>query len=181
MAKPYEYVGPKNIRKRAESGPAGERIESAEGLRVWVTSPGREATREGLVAATFVTDEQGELCVADRRTEHISCSGGRPVLSAGEMFFEVGPSGIHVAEVTNQSTGFCPEPESWPAVAAALDHLGVLRPNRFTQEIAFRLCPACGQRNIVKDGWFVCATCGADLPREWNFERRQSCVVSSSS
>jgi transcription initiation factor TFIIIB Brf1 subunit/transcription initiation factor TFIIB len=33
----------------------------------------------------------------------------------------------------------------------------------------FRRCPACGERNIVKDDWFVCGVCGADLPTVWNF------------
>ena len=31
-------------------------------------------------------------------------------------------------------------------------------------------CPNCGQRNIVKEGWFVCGVCGADLPATWNFD-----------
>ena len=31
------------------------------------------------------------------------------------------------------------------------------------------LCPRCGERNVVKDGWFVCGVCGADLPAGWNF------------
>jgi hypothetical protein len=71
--------------------------------------------------------------------------------------------------VTNQSTGYCPEPESWPAVATALDRIGVAHPGRFTQEIVFRRCTACGERNVVKDGWYVCGSCGADLPADWNF------------
>ncbi len=32
-----------------------------------------------------------------------------------------------------------------------------------------RRCLACGQRNIVKDDWFVCGVCGKDLPAAWNF------------
>ena len=39
----------------------------------------------------------------------------------------------------------------------------------FTTRVVFRLCPACNERNIVKDGWFVCDLCGADLPGNWNF------------
>jgi hypothetical protein len=76
---------------------------------------------------------------------------------------------VEVEEISNQSTGFCPEPESWPVVAAALDTLGVRHPGRFTLAVVFRRCPACGERNVVKDGWFACGVCGADLPAEWNF------------
>jgi hypothetical protein len=58
---------------------------------------------------------------------------------------------------------------SWPAVAAALDRIGVAHLGRFTTEVVFRRCERCGERNVVKDGWFVCAMCGADLPVGWNF------------
>src|SRR5437870_3719122 len=34
------------------------------------------------------------------------------------MFFLVEGDAVAAAEVTNQSTGYCPEPESWPAVSA---------------------------------------------------------------
>jgi hypothetical protein len=81
----------------------------------------------------------------------------------------VSDTGLDLAEATNQSTGFCPEPESWPAVAAALDRIGIPHPGRFTQEVVFRRCPACGQRNIVKEAWFACDVCGANLPLVWNF------------
>jgi RNA polymerase subunit RPABC4/transcription elongation factor Spt4 len=91
------------------------------------------------------------------------------VLSAGEMFFRLTAAGPEVIEVSNQSTGYCPEPESWPAVAAALDRLGVSHPGRFTLALVFRRCPACGQRNVVKDGWFACGVCNSDLSAEWNF------------
>ena len=90
-------------------------------------------------------------------------------MSAGEMF--LGRSGTvwRVAEVSNQSTGFCPEPESWPAVAVALDRAGIAHLGGFTLAVAFRRCPSCGERNVVKDGWFACGVCGADLPADWNF------------
>jgi hypothetical protein len=86
------------------------------------------------------------------------------------MLFLTTGTRLEVVEVTNQSTGFCPEPESWSVVATALDRAGIPQPGCFTQEIIFRRCPFCGQRNIVKDGWFVCGLCGADLPRHWNLD-----------
>jgi hypothetical protein len=85
------------------------------------------------------------------------------------MFFVIEGGRIAVAEVSNQSTGFCPEPESWPAVAAALERIGVTHPGGVTIEIVFRRCEACGERNVVRDGWFACGLCGAELPAEWNF------------
>jgi hypothetical protein len=91
------------------------------------------------------------------------------VLSAGEMFFLVRDGGIEVAEVSNHSTGYCPEPESWPTVATALDRIGVRHSGRFTTEVVFRLCERCGERNVVKDGWFACGACGEELPATWNF------------
>jgi hypothetical protein len=91
------------------------------------------------------------------------------VLSAGELYFLVRDEGVEVAEASNQSTGYCPEPASWPAVAAALERIGVAHPGRFTVEVVFRRCETCGERNVVKDGWFVCGVYGAELPGEWNF------------
>jgi hypothetical protein len=162
-------VGPEDIRRRAAGSPGGAPITSAADLAGWVRRTGQEPNSAGLVAVTFVVDEQGRLLVADRRSEHVACSSGRAVLSAGELFLAHSEAGWRVVEVTNQSTGFCPEPESWPAVASELDRAGVPHPGRFTAEVVFRRCGPCGQRNVVKGGWFACDVCGAELPAEWNF------------
>jgi hypothetical protein len=165
----YRYVGPDAVRARSGGGPSGAPIRSVRDLRAW-TERARHAPGDGgLVAATFVIDAAGELLLANRRSEHVACAGGGPVLSAGEMFFLVQSDLIEAVEVSNQSTGYCPEPESWPAVAAALERLGITHPGRFTLAVVFRRCERCGERNVVKDGWFVCAVCGAELPVEWNF------------
>jgi hypothetical protein len=82
------------------------------------------------------------------------------------MIFIVEGDGVQVAEAWNRSTEFCSEPESWPAVAAALDRVGVAHPGRFTTEVVFRRCERCGERNVVKDGWFLC---GVGVPAGWNF------------
>lgn len=169
MVKLYRYVGPEAIRRRTGGAPSGWAVESVKDLLSWAISTGQEPNQEGAVAVTFVVDEQGCLLVADRSSEHVACAGGRPVQSAGELFLLLTSSGAEVVDVTNQSTGFCPEPESWPAVANALDRMGIGHPGRFTSEIVFRQCPGCGQQNIVKDGGFVCGVCGAELPRAWNF------------
>jgi hypothetical protein len=120
---------------------------------------------------TFVVDDRGVLRVADRRSEHVACAAGRDVLSAGELAAVRTQDGVRVVEVSNQSTGYCPEPESWSAVASALDAAGIVHPGRFTYEAIFRRCQECGERNLVKDGCFECAICGGKLPDAWNFGR----------
>jgi hypothetical protein len=54
-------------------------------------------------------------------------------------------------------------------VAAELDGIGVVHPGGFTWEVVFRRCEKWGERNVVRDGWFVCGVCGAELPAAWNF------------
>ncbi len=145
----YDYVGPAELFDRAVPGRVGEPV-------------GSPADVEGLddEPRTYVVDLDGVLRIAPRRSEHVSCAGGRPVLAAGEIAFGDG----RVAEVTNQSTGYCPGPESWPAVAGALDRAGIGRPDGFTHVFVFRRCPSCAELNVVKDGHFVCVFCDADLP-----------------
>lgn len=122
------------------------------------------------VVATFVVDEIGILRIADRRSEHYACAGGRNVQSAGEITFSIANDNISVIWVTNHSTGYCPEPESWPAVEAALERAGIPAPSGFSQAIVFRRCQNCQSINIVKDLAFVCDVCSAMLPREWNVD-----------
>jgi hypothetical protein len=165
----YRYVGPEEIRLWTTSIPGGARIESAHDLDNWLHRTGQKPNPEDLFVVTFVIDEEGHLLVAERASEHVACAGNRPVLSAGEMFLRRSEKGVQVERASNQSTGFCPEPESWQAVASALDRIGLTHPGRFTEAVVFRRCLACGERNIVKDGWFMCAICGAELPSVWNF------------
>jgi hypothetical protein len=112
----------------------------------------------------------GTLRLAARRTEHVACAQGAPVLAAGEIRFTRAELLPQVLEITNQSTGYCPEPESWPAVAAALGAIGLAAPDGYTRKFVFRRCPQCGQLNIVKDDWFYCGACDAALPSTWNID-----------
>jgi hypothetical protein len=157
----YEYVGPKAIRALAADGPGGALIRSCADLLPWVE--GKRA------ALTFIVDARGELRVADRHSEHVACAGGAPVRAAGELFVEHDGAALRVVEVSNQSTGYCPESACWADVARALDAIGLAPPGGFTLVCEFRRCPSCGERNLVKDGWLVCGTCGGELPVEWNF------------
>jgi hypothetical protein len=153
----YRYVGPEEI--RARGGAVGTPIRERADLDPFATG----------APLTFVIDTAGVLRVADRRSEHVACAGGGDVMSAGELTAERSRSGCIVVAVSNQSTGYCPERESWPSVAAALDAAGIPHPGCFTFEAVFRRCPSCGERNLVKDDWFECAMCGSALPEEWNF------------
>jgi hypothetical protein len=169
MARLYPYVEPKHIRERVAPTATGTAVNCAHDLQEWTRRIGQQPDQQEPFGATFVVDKEGVLRVADRRSEHVACAGGGPVLSAGEMFFRLAASRPEVVEVTNQSTGYCPEPESRSAVASSLDRSGVSHPGRFTVAVMFRRCLACGQTNVIKDGWLVCDTCGAVLPPDWNF------------
>jgi hypothetical protein len=98
----------------------------------------------------------------------VACAGGERVLGAGEIGFELRSERWAVAQVSNHSTGYCPDPESWSPVAAAIDRVGFARPAGFTQEVAFRCCTACREVNIVREDFFVCVFCEEDLPTERN-------------
>jgi hypothetical protein len=164
----YHYVGPSEIRDRARTQPSGTWISSLGDLRTWLATAETDRLPDGTCVATFTITLNGELIIGSRRSEHVACASGGPVLSAGEITFD---GNLTVIETTNQSTGFCPEPESWSFVATALDRIGLVHPGRFTTEIVFRLCPACHERNVVKDSWYYCALCDGKLPEYWNFPR----------
>jgi hypothetical protein len=171
VPRPYPYVGPDAIRDRHAGTAGGRVIASAVEMLAWLGDAERD--HEGLHPAPFVIDAEGRLRLAPRRSEHVACAGGGPVRSAGEMFFAVDGKAVALVEVSNHSTRFCPEPESWPEVAAALERCGIANPGQFTAEVIFRRCPACGERNLVKASWYHCGICEAELPNFWNFQLAQ--------
>jgi hypothetical protein len=162
----YRYIGPAAIRERAAQEPAGTIIASRDRLAAWLRGH-PEALREG---ATFVVDVEGALRLAPRRSEHVACAGGGPVRAAGELRFEMRAESAAVVEASNQSTGYAPEPQSWTALRAALDALGIEHPGGYTTAFEFRRCPRCAQLNVVKDGWFYCDACSGQLPLVWNVQ-----------
>lgn len=165
----YRYVGPKSIADRSGPEPAGAAIRSPDDVRAWARTTAQKLS-DGCVIVTFVVDASGVLLIADRRSEHVACAGGQPVQSAGEMTFDIG-SAVDVKEVSNQSTGYCPEPESWPAVAAALESAGLLALREFSRTCEFRRC-VCGNLTLVKYGSFVCGMCGAAPPVLYNVQEK---------
>jgi len=138
-----------------------------EALLSWLRDVGKDVSDEN-GWATFVVDLSGKLLVAPRRSEHVACAGGAAVLAAGEIRFTARGD---VVEVTNNSTGYCPSEDCWESVQLALDRAALKHPSGFTFLARFRLCPACGERNLVKDDWYHCALCDAQLPTAWNVRR----------
>jgi hypothetical protein len=63
--------------------PAGTLIKSAAGLLAWVSTTGEHPGTDAHVAAKFVIDTEGSQLLADRRSEHVACAGGGPVLPGG--------------------------------------------------------------------------------------------------
>ncbi|MBW3622765.1 MAG: hypothetical protein KY468_05070 [Armatimonadetes bacterium] len=120
--------------------------------------------------ATFIIDTEGQLWIADRNSEHVQCALGQDVLSAGEMTFGRERQKITVIEVTNQSTGYCPEPDSWESIQAALDRAGIDHPSEFTTAYSFRRCESCQTINLIKDDVYECAVCQSALPLAWNID-----------
>jgi hypothetical protein len=164
-ARRYRYVGPAALREQTV---AVDAVASDVPAVLFGWLAGRQRS-ELLDPFTFVVGIDGGLRLAPRRSEHVALAGGQDVLAAGEMTFGPAGSGWRVDEVSNQSTGYCPDPDSWPAVGAALDRLGVSHPGDFTDKVVFRRCPACGERNIVREDDYTCALCDSALPTRWNF------------
>jgi hypothetical protein len=161
----YRYVGLAVLAERARAGPDVITVTAADVLARWLAGRPSDELSEPV---TFVIGLDGWLRLAPRRSEHVNCAAGQPVLAAGEVLFVRDTVGWFVSEISNQSADYCPDLDSWPAVAMALDRVGVAHPGDFTHKVVFRRCPACGQLNIVRDGNFACAVCDSALPADWN-------------
>jgi len=169
MKRKYSYIGPEEILQAGKWKTARTLVRGREDIIKWIDETGQSPDAFGQFTATFIIDVDGNLWAADRRSEHVACARGGDVLSAGEISFVVEGEKVEVSEITNQSTGYCPKPESWPVVDDTLTRIDIPHPDRFTMEFIFRRCNECGSKNIVKEDWFECAVCGAELSSEWNF------------
>ena len=165
----YDYVGPRDLLALLARPSERTAVVKASDALDWIKRSGQHLQRESGITATFIVDLNGRLWINDRHSEHLVCAAGQPVLSAGEMTLAVKGDRVQVVEATNQSTGYCPEPDSWPAVARALDEAGIGHPAAFTNAYQFRLCTSCRMINIIKDDWYECGVCGVALPSAWNF------------
>ncbi len=142
-------------------------MTSASDVDGWIVE---QSAAELTEPFTFVVGMDGVLRLAPRRSEHVACAGGDMVLAAGETGFTREAGRWIVREVSNQSTGYCPDVSSWTEAARALDAVGLGRPSGFTHEVVFRRCPDCQEHNIVREDDFVCVFCGGDLPTAWNVD-----------
>jgi hypothetical protein len=165
----YAYVGPQQIAAAVAGNPTGQVIAAAREVCDWIARSEQGPKRCTRFTATFVVDRRGRLRLAERHSEHVACAGGQPVLAAGEITFRLQGDAVDAESVTNQSTGYCPEPESWPAIAAALARAGIPVPDGSTTSFILRRCPACHATNLVRHRLFECAICAAPLPEAWNF------------
>ncbi len=166
----YSYVGSHAILEVLDRPSDRMCVQSSDNIRHWIEETQQSLNKDNMVVATFIIDVNQQLWIADQRSEHVRCAAGQNVLSAGEMTFAVNKNRVEVVEVTNQSTGYCPEPESWDVVAEALSEIGLSYPLSFTTAFLFRSCENCGATNIIKDMWFECAVCQSPLSQKWNFE-----------
>ncbi len=162
----YTYVGPRELLELASSDVArcepGDVIE----LRAWLAAQGLAPP----VTLTFVVTGGGALRVAPRQAEHVACARGEAVRAAGELELAISGKLLEVLGVTNQSTGYCPEPSCFEEVRDALAKVGLTPPPTFAHAFDFRRCPACRTIAVVKDADFECAACGSSLPRDWNLD-----------
>lgn len=161
----YRYVGSDEIAQQAQASIERLQPASPADIRAWAPRPLR-----GALELTYIVDTAGNLWLSDRRTEHVACARGGQVLGAGELALEIGRARITVASVTNQSTGYCPEPDCWPAVREALSRAGLGPPAAFTHAFRYRRCTTCRGINILKDAMPDCPVCGTALPLAWNLD-----------
>jgi hypothetical protein len=114
----YRYVGPAELKAAVRPGDSGRRIGSAADFNGWIRE---QSATELTEPFTFVVGMDGVLGLAPRRSEHVACAGGDMVLSAAEISFMREADRETVSEVSNQSTGYCPDVTSWTEVARTLD------------------------------------------------------------
>ena len=165
--KSYAYVGPDELTALINPESKGIPIKDQLDVQKWIKETGQTIGYDNEVTATFVVKKDKKLYIGDRHSEHVACANGENVLSAGEITFALNKD-IEVSSITNQSTGYCPEPKSWKYVAKALKKARLNPLNQFTTEFEFRRCANCDTINVIKDDWYVCAICDADLDKKWN-------------
>ena len=153
----FHYVGPPDLASKSSMSTTGTCITSSHELTAFL-----QTVDDGW--ATYVIVD-GVLRLADRRSEHVDCAQGKAVQAAGELQFD----NDDIVFISNQSTGYCPDVTCFDVAATVLKNLGLTPPSTWTFAAVFRRCDGCGERNLVKDSWFVCAVCDAQLPQAYNF------------
>lgn len=169
MAKQYQYIGSQEIIDNLPEKSARVCVNSAKDILEWIKNSNQLPEYDACYVATFIISIDGKMWINDRHSEHVLCANGKNILSAGEITFEFDGNTVKIVAISNQSTGYCPESNSWNSVAHALKSSKIPYPGDFTTKFIFRKCDNCGQKNIVKDEWYFCAVCDTSLSKAWNF------------
>jgi hypothetical protein len=167
----YDYVGPASIRAAANFDAPRHAVTDSAGILAWASASLDLSTRDRQMTFTYVVQPPTQLYLADRRSEHVVCARGLPVLAAGEITFERDGPRLSLVETSNLSTGFCPESTSWPCLSAALVEAGFPAIVAYTCPFEFRFCESCQQTCVIKDDFFECPSCFGSLPRDWNYQQ----------
>ncbi|WP_338792398.1 hypothetical protein [Bernardetia sp. MNP-M8] len=166
----YSYVGSQEIFDAIDLKFTGYKILKINDIVSWIEKTSQELINDSVIA-TFIINENHQLVINDRHSEHVQCAGGKNVISAGEISFLIEKKDkISINEISNQSTGYCPKPESWKYVEKVLSKIGIEYPNDFTLAFDFRLCTNCQAINLIKEDIFECQVCANNLDSEWNFD-----------
>lgn len=165
----YPYVGPKDLLDLIDPCINRIAVKNAVAVREWIKHTQQELDSDNSVIATYIIDTNRIMWICDRHMEHVVCAIGRPVLSAGEITFRVDKN-VETTYITNQSTGYCPEPASWEAVNLSLKNTDISYPNHFSVKFNFRICSHCKTINIIKENDYVCAVCDHRLNKKWNLD-----------
>jgi len=158
--KKYQFIGNKEFLKLLKPELIGHCIKSVTDVENWIMVTNQKTDMNYEIISTFIIDLDYNLRINDRHSEHVVCANGEPVLSAGEITFELKKSKvIRISQITNQSTGYCPSVKSWDSVKIALNKTKIDFPEFFTTEFIFRICEKCGWINVIKDNYFYCINC----------------------
>lgn len=167
--KTYKYIGSPDFIPKGEF-PQRLLVQGVEKLSCWMIEHRNELDIEECIAATYVIDTDNQFWIADRSSEHVACAREGKVFAAGEVFFS-GIDGVpYIDRITNQSTGYCPEPSSWKAVAQSLSKLVIDYPSEFDPAFEFRNCEKCDTLNVIKDEYYSCMSCYEDLSEVYNVQ-----------
>lgn len=163
----YHYIGPKELLRSLDNTSPRHELTGPSGLEQFAKSIG-VSFWNGSATFSYVVLPPMRLFIADRRSEHLACARGEPVLTAGEITFTKGSSGLEVSAANNLSTGYCPESSSWGALDLALRAANLSGIHGFAPSFEFRFCAECSMTCVIKNEVYECPRCLGVLPREWN-------------
>ncbi len=168
MTRTYNYVVSRRIAEQAEAPISRLAPATPDDIRSWSLAP-----NNGNLELTFVVDPRGQLWLSIDTASMSPARADSPYSLLASCVPRVTPQQVAVVSVSNQSTGYCPEPDCWPAVRDALRNAGLESPNEFTHAFDFRRCVSCSGINILKDGMPDCPSCGTELTCQLELRTRR--------